>query len=234
MGFRWAIASTAALTFILGASLPARADLAEEREEAVEELNRSREVFQTIATSPETQIPPSLLSSSQAIVIITNMGQGGFIFGGRGGDGLMMMRMTDGTWSNPIFVTLGGISFGLQVGRRSSDIVLLVRNSATIRDILTGDVELGDDVSSTTGPVGATVTDAAAASGDILIYSQSAGFFRGGTADGTRIELDGDRNDAFYGFNNITAYDIITNPRLQPIASPAALEQTLLSAEAQR
>lgn len=229
--FRWAIAPTAALSLIIGLATPAWADVAEEQEDAIEELNRSAEVFQEIATDPETQIPPSLLSSSRALVIITNMGQGGFIFGGRSGDGVMVMRQNDGTWSNPAFVTLGGGSFGLQFGGRNSDLVLLVRTQDAVRDILDGDVELGGSVTGTAGPVGATVTDPAEADGDILIYSRSEGLFGGVTAEGTTIEFDEERNDAFYSLNNVSAYDIFTNPNLTPIVSPEPFEQTLLSVE---
>ena len=230
MAFRWAIASTVALSILVGTGAPAVADLEEDRIEAVEELNRSREVFQEIVSNPETQIPPALLRDSQAIVIITNMGQGGFIFGGRSGDGLMVMREDNG-WSNPVFVTLSGNSIGLQVGGSTSDFVLLVRSPEAIRDVLMGEVELGGSITGMAGPVGATVTDAAAMASDILIYSRSEGFFRGGTTDGTTLEFDEERNEVFYGVRNITAYQILTNPNLRAIATSDALERALLAAE---
>lgn len=231
MAFKWAIASATALSILVGAGAPAWANLLEEQEEAVEELNRSEEVFQEIATDPDTQIPPALLEDSLAVIVITNMGQGGFIVGGRGGDGLMVLREEDGTWSNPAFVTLSGGSFGLQFGGRNSDLVLLVRTQETIQDILDGDIELGGSVTGTAGPVGATVTDPAAANGDILIYSRSEGLFGGVTAEGTTLEFDEERNEAFYGVENLTAYEIFTNPNLSPIVSVTDLKQTLLSQE---
>lgn len=231
MRFRRAIASTSALVIILGTATAAQADVAEEREAAIEELERSQEVFQEIVADPDTQIPSSLVQSSRAIIILTNVGQGGFIFGGRRGDGLMVMRQPDGTWSNPAFVTFGGGSVGLQFGGRNSDLVMLVNTQEAIDDILDGDIELGGDVTGTAGPVGATVTDPAEANGDILIYSRSAGLFGGVTAGGSSIEFDDERNAAFYNTLNVTPSEIFTNPNLIPAASPSSLEQALLAAE---
>ncbi|MEM7773220.1 MAG: lipid-binding SYLF domain-containing protein, partial [Cyanobacteria bacterium P01_A01_bin.37] len=214
--YRRAIASVAALILVFGLVPAAWADTEDEREEAIEELNRSQEVFQEIATDPDTQIPASLMRASRAVIIITNVGQGGFIFGGRRGDGLMVMREADGTWSNPAFMTLGGGSFGLQFGGRSSDLVMLVNTQEAMDDILDGDIELGGNVTGTAGPVGATVTDPAAANGDILIYSRSSGLFGGVTAGATSIEFDDERNEAFYGVENVTPSQIFTNPSLRP------------------
>ena len=231
MVFRQAIAIASTLIIVLGVAPAAWPDVAEEREEAIEELNRSRDVFQEIATDPDSQIPASLVRDSKAIIIVTNVGQGGFIFGGRRGDGLMVLRQTDGNWSNPAFMTLGGGSFGLQFGGRNSDLVLLVNTQEAVDDILDGDIELGGNVTGTAGPVGATVTDPAEANGDILIYSRSSGLFGGVTAGGTSIEFDEERNAAFYGVTTVTPSQILTNSDLNPAASPAELERTLLAAE---
>lgn len=246
MARRWAIAPATALMVLFGAMPAVWASMAktqaakmsatakqdrEEQEEAIEELERSRQVFQEVATDPDSQIPPSIMQQSRGVIILTNVGQGGFIFGGRRGDGLMVLRQADGRWSNPAFVTLGGASFGLQFGGRNSDLVLLVMTQDAIDDILDGDVELGADVTGTAGPVGASVTDPANANGDILIYSRSTGLFGSVTAAGTTIEFDEERNAAFYGVPGITAYQIFSNPNLSPAASSVALEQTLLAVE---
>ncbi len=238
-----AIASAAALVVMLGAAPAARAemtedavgnvakDVAEEQEEAIEELERSRTVFQEVATDPDSQIPPSIMQQSKAVIIVTNVGQGGFIVGGRRGDGLMVLRQADGTWSNPAFMTLGGGSFGLQFGGRSSDLVLLVMTEDAIDDILDGNVELGADVTGTAGPVGASVTDPAEANGDILIYSRSTGLFGSVTASGSSIEFDEERNAAFYEVPGITPSQIFAGANVRPVASSAGLEQTLLAIE---
>ncbi|HHP7245759.1 MAG TPA: lipid-binding SYLF domain-containing protein [Elainellaceae cyanobacterium] len=227
-----AIAIASTFFLVIGTGAPVFADVAEEQEEAIEEIEESREVFEEISVDSETRIPPALLRDSVGIIILTNVGQGGFIFGGRSGDGLMMVRQDDGTWSNPAFVTFGGGSFGLQVGGRSSDIVMLVQSQDTVNDILDGAVEFGGSVTGTAGPVGETAVDPAESSdNDILTYSRSSGFFGGVAVEGGTLSFDEDRNEAFYNVVNVTPEQILIDSTLLPAASADALEQALLAAE---
>ncbi len=113
-------------------------------------LQESVEVFQEMMGNAETRIPANVLQTSQAIAILPDVSQGGFIFGGRRGNGVMMVREADGTWSNPAFVNVTGGSFGLQAGYRSSDLVLVLPNQRSVNDILdSGSLELGGSVSGT-------------------------------------------------------------------------------------
>jgi lipid-binding SYLF domain-containing protein len=229
---RNAIAIVSTFALVMGTGMPVLADAAEERQEAIEEINESIEVFEEIATDADTQIPPALLRDSVGIIILTNVGQGGFIVGGRQGDGLMMLRQADGSWGNPAFVTFGGGSFGLQIGGRSSDIVMLVRSQETVNAILEGEVEFGGSVTGTAGPVGATPVDPTQSSAaDILTYSRSSGLFGGVAVEGGTLRFDEDRNEAFYNIVNVTPERILTDPTLTPTASTEGLRQALLAVE---
>ena len=213
----------------LGFSLPAAAD---ELEDAIDELAESQIVFEEIVTDPETRIPPVLLQRSEAIIIITNLGQGGFIVGGRSGDGLMVVREANGAWSNPAFLTLGGGSIGLQFGGRSSDIIMLVQDTATVADIINGGAEFGAGLSGTAGPVSGSAFDPDEVSdNDILVYSRSSGLFGGITFDGSTFSFDEDRNEMFYNEVNVTPDRILLDSSLTPAVSTAALERALLEAQ---
>src|SRR3712207_7707063 len=58
----------------------------------------------------------ALLRRARATVICPRLFRAGFIFGGEGGDCLLMARDGAGSWSAPAFYTLGGGSVGFQVG----------------------------------------------------------------------------------------------------------------------
>ncbi|MGF1512902.1 MAG: lipid-binding SYLF domain-containing protein [Elainellaceae cyanobacterium] len=229
--FNLVIAAFALLA--IGTASPALADdIADDIEDAVDEIAESQEVFEEIVGDPQTSIPPVLLQQSKAVIIITNLGQGGFIIGGRYGDGLMVARQADGSWSHPAFVSLGGGSVGLQFGGRSSDIVMLVQDHQTVADIINGGAEFGADLSGTAGPVSGSLTDPAeVAADDILVYSRSSGLFGGVAFDGSTISFDEERNEAFYGQLDVTPEQILLGPNLTPTASYATLEQALLDAE---
>ena len=66
-------------------------------------VQASTAVIKEIMEIPESAIPPSLLCSAHGIVIFPDLLKAGFIFGGRYGCGVLLVRNEDGTWSNPVF-----------------------------------------------------------------------------------------------------------------------------------
>ena len=46
--------------------------------------------------------------------------RGALFLGGEGGNGILLARQKDGSWSYPAFYSLASISFGLQVGGQSA------------------------------------------------------------------------------------------------------------------
>ncbi|MEB3356654.1 MAG: lipid-binding SYLF domain-containing protein [Synechococcales bacterium] len=231
MAFKFLATVTSALLFTLSLGAPVLAQLSDTQENAVEELAESSEVFQELATDPEIGIPPILVQDSEAIIVISNLGRGGFIVGGWSGDGLMVARQPNGTWSNPAFVTLGGGSIGLQVGGRSSDIVMLVRNREALGDILEGNIDFDGVVSGTAGPETGSISDPREVDGDILVYSRSSGLFGGAVLDGGTLSFDNDRNEAFYNVVNVTPEEILLYSTLTPIVDTDILTQSLRQAQ---
>ena len=101
---------------------------------------------------PESAIPPSLLRSAHGIVIFPDLLKAGFIFGGRYGCGVLLVRNQDGTWSNPVFFRLIGGSFGWQIGAQSTDVILVLKSIRSLDAISGGKFTLGGDVSVAAGP----------------------------------------------------------------------------------
>jgi len=100
-------------------------------------------VLAEIQSIPESAIPDKLLDEAHAIVIVPNVLKAGFVFGGRGGRGLLAVKTREGSWSNPSFITLAGGSFGFQAGVQFSDVVLVFRNNRSLESIVNGKLTLG-------------------------------------------------------------------------------------------
>mgnify|MGYP003694672029 CR=1 FL=1 len=66
----------------------------------------------------------------------------------------LVVRNAQGGWSNPSFITLGGGSFGWQVGVQTADLLLVLTTDRSIEGITGGKVTLGADASVAAGPVG--------------------------------------------------------------------------------
>jgi len=67
--------------------------------------------------------------------------QGGFIFGGKHGRGVASCRTPEG-WSAPAFVSVGGGSWGLQIGVEGVDLVMLVMNDRGLQHLLSSKFEM--------------------------------------------------------------------------------------------
>jgi lipid-binding SYLF domain-containing protein len=59
------------------------------------------------------------------VLIVPKLIKGGFIVGGEGGDGVLLVQRHGG-WSAPAFYAIGAGSFGLQAGLEQSEVILLI------------------------------------------------------------------------------------------------------------
>jgi lipid-binding SYLF domain-containing protein len=165
-------------------------------------LERATEVLDELAAIPLKEIPTELLSDAQGVAIFPRVIKAGFLFGGRGGHGVVLARDVDGNWSEPVFVNLGGASVGFQAGVESTDVVLVFRNRRSLERLLEGKgkLTLGADASVAAGPVGrmaAAATDARLEA-EILSYSRGRGVFVGVSIDGAIIRADAVSNVRFH------------------------------------
>jgi lipid-binding SYLF domain-containing protein len=158
-------------------------------------------VLSEIQQIPEQSIPDKLLDEARGIVVIPDTIKAGLVLGGRRGHGLMSVKSPDGTWSNPVFVTLTGGSIGFQAGVQSADIVLVFRNDRSLDDIVNGKFTLGADAGVAAGPVGRNA--AAATDGqlkaEIWSWSRARGLFAGVSLDGAVLQIDRDSQATIYG-----------------------------------
>src|SRR5208337_1178281 len=150
------------------------------REDTVDRMQKSVEVIQAIMSTPDKGIPEEVLSGAKCIVVVPDLIKGGFIFGGKHGRGVASCRTPEG-WSAPAFVSIGGGSWGLQIGVEGVDLIMLVMNDRGLQSLLSSKFELTGEGSVAAGPVGRHTS----AGTDILMntealtYSRSKGVFAG-------------------------------------------------------
>jgi len=98
-------------------------------------------------------------------------------------------------------MSLGGGSFGIQIGGQAADVVLLIMNAKGIDYLLKSEFTLGADASVAAGPVGRTGeagTDLRMQA-EILSYSRTRGLFAGVALEGAVVKQDKDGNRSVYG-----------------------------------
>src|SRR4026207_620282 len=168
--------------------------------DAARHAGEAAETFTEIMNVKDKAIPQELLDTAEAIAIFPGVIKAAFVFGGRGGQGVISRRVK-GSWSAPAFFNLGGGSFGPQIGAQKTDYVLLIMNESGLNGLLKDKFEVGGEVGVAAGPVG---REAAASTNPrldagILSYSRSKGAFIGAALKGAVISPDNDLNEAIYG-----------------------------------
>src|SRR5216684_2823015 len=178
------------------------------REDSVARLQSSVDVLHAIMATPDKGIPEEVLSDAKCILVVPNLIKGGFIFGGKHGRGVATCRTSEG-WSAPAFVSVGGGSWGLQIGVEGVDLVMLVMNDQGFQHLLSSKFQLTGEGSVAAGPVGCHASAGTdwKMNTEMLTYSRSKGVFAGLTLEGAVVEQDNDSTRAIYGkhmmFRNI-------------------------------
>jgi lipid-binding SYLF domain-containing protein len=127
-------------------------------------------------------------------------------------------------WFGPAFYTIGGASFGLQIGGQASEVVLLAMTERGVDSMMASSFKLGADAGVAAGPVGIGVAASTAnLSADILTFSRSKGLYGGISLDGAVVATRGGLNEAYYG-KEVTPTDIfvrreVTNSQAKGLIS---------------
>ena len=185
---------------------------AEERDRA----QKAAVAFQEVMSAPDQGIPQELLDRAYCIAVFPSVKKGGFIVGGQYGKGLISCRRAQGSWGSPAYFTIGGGSFGLQIGGQAVDLVLLVMNKSGVDGLLQDKFEIGAGAAVSAGPVGRNThisTDVLLKS-QIISYSRSRGLFGGLELKGAMITQDKTANKDIYG-QEISAREIIVDGKVR-------------------
>lgn len=205
---------------VLGlAFAPARAAT---RADYVQTLNNCQTALQVMQARASTTIPPSILQRAHAIAIIHQV-KAGFIFGIKGGSGVLLVKKTSGSWSLPGFLSSGDVSFGLQAGAKTIDTVFIFLDDQSPRLLLQGKVDFGADAKAVAGPhVVGNGNDEFVKNASVLVYTSAEGLFAGASVNTGYLWPNNKANRDFYATDNnmpeIIYSDWITPPpEVQPL-----------------
>jgi lipid-binding SYLF domain-containing protein len=162
-------------------------------------------------------IPAAELSQAKGVAI-TDITKGGFIIGGTGGDGVVLIKIRKGlsgvvgitSWSAPIPVSFSGGSFGAQIGGSNTKAIVLL-NSERAVEVFTKPGELKWNAQAA-GTAGADSRRAGAggllSEVDVKIYQMDSGIYGGATFGGSTLKIQDNTIKSAYGAN-VYVRDII-------------------------
>jgi lipid-binding SYLF domain-containing protein len=199
-----------ALTLFLPGAAARAADKGEPPTDEIKRVEDAARVLKEMMSESDKSIPVKLLEHSAGIAILPDVIKAAYIIGGRHGNGVLLVRGKDGRWSNPVFISITGGSFGWQLGVESADIILVFRTARGIDNITHGKFTLGADAGVAAGPLGraAEASTDVELKAEIYSYSRSRGLYAGLSVQGASLHVDAKANRKFYGMDKIVPQDI--------------------------
>tara|TARA_B110000037_G_scaffold177697_1_gene203108 strand:- start:295 stop:999 length:705 start_codon:yes stop_codon:yes gene_type:complete len=190
---------TAALIIVFATT--AFAGNKDKRQKLVDRIVSSEYALEEIMAKAETSIPSSILEESKGIILTVNY-RGGFILGGHGGLGVLIVKHPHtGKWGVPAFVSTGGANFGLQLGAKETDTVYVIMDEATVRKAYSGRIDLSADAAAVAGPVG-RINESYESddykNATILVYTTAKGLFAGVSVKAGWVSPQDKANKLFY------------------------------------
>lgn len=193
------------------------------RSDTTQQVRTAEQTLANFHNDPQMGWFRENLKDARAVVISPRVTRAGFVFGGSGGEALVLARDGSGRWIGPAFYNMGSGSVGFQIGVEVSEVIIVVMSEKAFNALLSPSFRLGADVSIAAGPVG--VGKGASVTADMVTFARSKGAYAGLSLDGAVIRADEGANEAFYG-RPVSPVDILVRASVANSAA-APLQQSL-------
>jgi len=163
-------------------------------------IDRSAQAIETVRASDEGRALDESLKASFGVLVFPRLIKAGFVLGGEGGNGVLVTRGKDGSFSAPAFYSIGGGSVGLQIGYQETSVVLVLMSEKALLSAIERGITLGTDVTVAAGTIGgAGESHRTSAAADVYSFAVAKGVFAGLSLDGAVISARASHNQAYYG-----------------------------------
>ena len=189
------ITSTIVLALLIIAVIPA---VAADAEEAQGIVDKARVTFNNFMRDKNYTWLHSHLKDAKGLLIFPQVLKAGFILGGSGGTGVLVVKdEKTGDWSEPAFYTIGAVSFGLQIGGEAAEVIMTAMSQKAVDSLFSSSFKLGGDTSIAVGPKGIGAKGNITA--DFISFAKSKGIYAGINLEGSVVDVRDSLNKAYYG-----------------------------------
>ncbi|KAI8618521.1 hypothetical protein BC830DRAFT_1108426 [Chytriomyces sp. MP71] len=187
-----------------------------------DELTAAAQVLSTFRSRSNLGIPASIVAQAKGIAIM-HIVKAGMLLSARGGNGVVIARLPDGSWSAPSAIHSSGLGIGHQLGVEVTDVVLVLNTTDAVEAFSKGhNFSVGGNLSFAVGPLGreAEIAGTVKSFAPIFSYSHSKGLFAGMSVEMSSISERGAVNATVYG-PGVTAPQILSGAVPRPAAALA-------------
>lgn len=165
-------------------------------------ITRAKVTAESMFSDPNYPALLNLTMRARAVLVVPNLFRVGFFIGGRGGNGVLVVRdPSTKQWGTPAFYALGGVSYGLQFGAQDSEVILVIMSEKGLRALVKNEVTLGGDAGMAVANVGmgAQAATGLGMNADVYSFARSGGLYAGVALDGSVITAKDSWNKEVYG-----------------------------------
>ncbi len=210
------IAMTVLFMVAIFASAPGPA-CAVDMAEAQGLVDKARITFNEIVSDSQYGWLRNHLNEAKGLLIYPQVIKGGFIVGGSGGTGVLVVRdEKNSDWGQPAFYTIGSVTLGLQIGGEASQVIVMAMSQKAIDSLLSSSFKFGADASVAVGPVGGGAKENITA--DFISFAKSKGLYAGINLEGAVVNVRDSLNSAYYG-RSASPLDIIVKKEVSNAGS---------------
>ncbi|XP_042658878.1 SH3 domain-containing YSC84-like protein 1 isoform X2 [Tyto alba] len=178
---------------------PIPSNLKSEAKKAAKILREFTEI--TSRNGPDKIIPPHVIAKAKGLAVLSVI-KAGFLVTARGGSGIVLARLPNGTWSAPSAIGIAGLGGGFEIGIEVSDLVIILNHERAVEAFAKGgNLTLGGNLTVAIGPLGRNLEGDVAlrSSAAVYTYCKSRGLFAGVSLEGTCLIERKETNCKFYG-----------------------------------
>ncbi|NXN09309.1 SH3Y1 protein, partial [Indicator maculatus] len=178
---------------------PIPSNLKSEAKKAAKILREFTEI--TSRNGPDKIIPPHVIAKAKGLAVLSVI-KAGFLVTARGGSGIVLARLPNGTWSAPSALGIAGLGGGFEIGIEVSDLVIILNHERAVEAFAKGgNLTLGGNLTVAIGPLGRNLEGDVAlrSSAAVYTYCKSRGLFAGVSLEGTCLIERKETNRKFYG-----------------------------------
>ena len=181
--------------------------VASDQSDAQAIVDKARVTFNDFMQDPKYTWLHENLKDAKGLLIFPQVLKAGFILGGSGGTGVLVVRDEKGCrWTETAFYTIGSVTFGLQIGGQAAEVIMMAMSQEAIDSLLSSSVKLGGDASFALGPVGEGAK--ANITADFISFAKAKGLYAGLNLEGSVVDVRDSLNSAYYG-REVRPSDII-------------------------
>jgi lipid-binding SYLF domain-containing protein len=197
--------------------------MAADKEEAQGIVDKAKVTLEEFMRDKDYSWIHENIGRAKGVLLYPQVLKAGFFLGGSGGTGAFSAKDAKGEWSQPVFYTMGSVTFGLQIGGEAAEVMVLCMTQKAVDALMTTKVKFGGDTSIALGPVGAGAK--ANVMADFISFAKSKGLYAGLNLEGSVVDVRESLNHAYYNAK-LTPIQIIVEKKATNAGS-AALRASL-------